>query len=265
MSSLNSVHVQYTVVKRPNFFLVGAPKAGTTSLARYLEQHPDIYMSPVKEPCFFSTEVRAENFAEPAKGAGPVADWESYDALFRDAGEAKAIGEASVCYLWSASAPGNVARAIPEARILMVLRDPADRAFSQYVQGVAKGWIRCGFREHVEASLRPHDGKFRITYPLLQMGEYAGQIRRYREHFPEEQMHIRLYEDFQRDAIGLLRGVFGFLGVDTEFQPDMSRREHVYGDMKISAEDRRFLVEYYREGIRELEGTIGRDLSAWLR
>src|SRR5215467_11507820 len=102
MSSLNSVYVQCTVVKRPNFFLVGAPKAGTTSLARYLAQHPDIYMSPVKEPCFFSTEVRPENFADSPNGAGMITEWAGYEALFRDAGDANAIGEASVCYLWSA-------------------------------------------------------------------------------------------------------------------------------------------------------------------
>jgi hypothetical protein len=223
-------------------------------------------MSAVKEPCFFSTEVRPENFAEEVRpgASGLIADWESYEALFREAGEAKVVGEASVCYLWSASAPGNIARAIPGARILMVLRDPADRAFSQYAQGVAKGWIRCGFREHVEASLRPHDGRFRITYPLLQMGEYAEQIRRYREHFPEEQMHIRLYEDFQEDPAGLLRGVFEFLGVDPEFRVDLSQRERVYGERRITAEDRALLVGYYRAGIVELEGMIGRDLSGWL-
>ncbi len=222
-------------------------------------------MSAVKEPCFFSAEVRAENFAEPVKGAGPVADWESYEALFRDAGAAKAVGEASVCYLWSPSAPGNIARAISGAKILLVLRDPADRAFSQYVQGVANGWIGCGFREHVDASLRPHDGRFRITYPLLQMGEYAEQIRRYREHFPAKQMHIRLYEDFQSDPAGLLRGVFEFLGVDPGFRVDLSQREHVYGDRRITAEDRALLVDYYRAGIVELEGMIGRDFSGWVK
>jgi hypothetical protein len=77
-------------------------------------------------------------------------------------------------------------------------------------------------------------------------------------------MHIRLYEDYQGEAAGFLSGVFEFLGVEPEFKPDLSKREHVFSDMKIPAEDRWFLVDYYRRGILELQEMIGRDLSAWL-
>jgi len=78
-------------------------------------------------------------------------------------------------------------------------------------------------------------------------------------------MHIRLYEDYQGDAAGFLSGVFEFLGVDHGFRPDMSQREHVFSDMTMGAENRTFLVDYYREGILDLQEMIGRDLSAWLR
>jgi hypothetical protein len=254
----------------PNFFLAGAPKAGTTSLGGYLAQHPDIFMSAVKEPCFFASEVRPENFDDPAfqrPTPGLITEWSAYEELFRDAGSATAIGEASVCYLWSPSAPGNIAAAIPHARILLVLRDPAERAFSQYVQGVAKGHIHWGLREHIDASLVEHDGLFRVTYPFLQMGDYASQIRRHMEHFPTSQLHITLYEDFQRAPAEFLRGIFAFLGVDSDFAPDLSRRDHVYPEresLALSAADRRYLFDYYQDGILDLQAMLGRDLSGWL-
>ena len=107
----------------PNFFIVGAPKAGTTSLYHHLDQHPQIYMSPLKEPCYFSSELRPENYTEELQPwitreiqalqqylAGPmtekrfgglVSEWDDYIKLFRNAAGAHTIGEASVCYLWS--------------------------------------------------------------------------------------------------------------------------------------------------------------------
>ena len=142
------------MLKLPNFFLVGAPKAGTTSLYHYLDQHPQIYMSPIKEPHYFSTEIREKNCEPELRRmmardkaalreylAGPmrqkrfggiVERWEDYLGLFDDAEDQPALGEASVCYLWSRTAPQEIAGRIPRARILVMLRDPADRAFSQY-------------------------------------------------------------------------------------------------------------------------------------
>ncbi len=110
----------------PNFFIVGAPKAGTTSLYHYLDQHPQIFMSPIKEPNYFATEIRPENFGDelqpqvaedlrelreylrgpmPKKSfGGLVSQWDDYLKLFQSAKTEKAIGEASVCYLWSKTA-----------------------------------------------------------------------------------------------------------------------------------------------------------------
>ena len=254
----------------PNFFLAGAPKAGTTSLARYLAQHPRIFMSAIKEPCFFASEVRPENFADPCYRVQTpelITDRASYEALFRDAGDATAIGEASVCYLWSQTAPANIAATVPHARILLVLRDPADRAFSQYVHGRAMHGIQCSFREHIDASLLNSDGLFRITYPFLGIGDYAPQIHRYLEHFPRRQLHVTFYEDYKNDPSGFLRGIFAFLGVDPNFAPDLSRRDRVYAERKTlapSPDDRRFLIDYYRKSILDLQALLGRDLTAWL-
>src|SRR5258708_10655790 len=117
-------------VKLPNFFIVGAPKAGTTSLYAYLDQHAQIYMSPLKETHYFSSEVRQKNFSEEERSriarnmreleaylgsdmrekrfGGLVSSWEDYLKLFRNVSDEKAIGEATPHYLWSGSAPRNI-------------------------------------------------------------------------------------------------------------------------------------------------------------
>ena len=132
----------------PNFFLVGAPKAGTTSLYSYLDQHPEIFMSAIKEPHFFADEIRKEHcdpelrrrmatdngslrdfLSGPMREkrfGGIVSDWEDYLRLFANATDESALGEASVCYLWSRTAPGRIAEKIPNAKILVMLRDPAE-------------------------------------------------------------------------------------------------------------------------------------------
>ena len=152
----------------PTFFLVGAPKAGTTSFAAYLAQHPDVFVSPIKEPCLFAPEVieidaaaRAshERDREPLRAyldaavlaprdRGIVLEWTDYLKLFKGARAERAIGEASVAYLGSVDAPRRIHERVPDARILMILRDPADRLRSHYAAALR---LRRG---HVDILLR---------------------------------------------------------------------------------------------------------------
>ena len=127
----------------PNFFVVGANKAGTTSLAAYLDEHPDVFMSPVKEPSFWSYRADRDHGA-PFLGL-QVRDRAAYEALFAAVRNERAIGEASTNYLQTAQAADRIRAEIPEARIVAVLRDPSSRAFSAY-------------NMHVGANLEPHRG-----------------------------------------------------------------------------------------------------------
>jgi hypothetical protein len=230
----------------PSFFIVGAPKTGTTSLHHYLSQHPEIYMSPVKEPCYFASEVRQEHFSQefessarsssrrllqyldgPMSGLDPggiVSNWEDYLKLFKNVDGETAIGEASVCYLWSPTAAPNIRSRIPEAKIVMILRDPAERAFSQYMQYAANGLVRRSFREQIECSARNTRHEFNPLYPFLEYGQYYQQVKAYLELFPRANIRIYFYEEAWSDPHCLLKSIFEELNVDPEFRADLSRR-----------------------------------------
>lgn len=230
----------------PNFFIVGAPKAGTTSLYHYLSQHPDVYMSPIKEPNYFASEIRAENI-EPQWQAwaqqgnellqeylrgpmrekrfgGLVSNWSDYLKLFQNVNGEKAIGEASVCYLWSRTAARNIASATSHAKIIMVLRNPVDRAFSQYKQAVANGLVGSSFREQVRTALHRKTTKLELLNPFLEFGLYHDQVKRFMELFPLENLRIYLYEEYRQALTETLADVFRFLEVDPQFFPDISEK-----------------------------------------
>ncbi len=245
MSQANAVVPEVTN-SLPSFFIAGAPKTGTTSLHHYLNQHPEIYMSPVKEPCYFASEVRLQHFSRefeshakssnrrlskylegPMVGVDPggiVSNWEDYLKLFKNVAGEKAIGEASVCYLWSPTAASNIRSRIPEAKILMILRDPAERAFSQYMQYAANGLVRRSFREQVESSAQNTRHEFNPLYPFLEYGQYYTQVKTYLDLFPRADVRIYLYEEAWSDPGQFLKSIFEFLDVDSDFRADVSRR-----------------------------------------
>jgi len=313
-------------MRLPNFFIVGAPKAGTTSLYYYLDQHPQIYMSSIKEPNFFAAEIREENLNVSLRRAvtrdirslhvflsgqmrqkrfgGIVACWEDYLRLFANASKESALGEASVCYLWSPTAPKRIADRIPDAKILVMLRHPADRAFSDYLHGLGLGAIRWSFREQIERNLRHRSGQFCVHYPFLELGLYSEQLGRYLENFGRN-VWVGLYEDFKNCPLEVYQDICRFLGVDPEFSPDMARKHleaqvprmaaigwfkrsglwqaaarviparlrpfirhqlvHRPGTIHMDPADRLYLLDFYREDVHKLASLLGRSLDAWLQ
>ncbi|HTR34550.1 MAG TPA: sulfotransferase [Bryobacteraceae bacterium] len=272
----------------PSFFIAGAPKSGTTSLYHYLDQHPEIYMSRVKEPHYFASEIRRERFSKrlqpqaeqqaralreylegpmhESRFSGPVTEWSDYLKLFQHAKGQKAIGEASVCYLWAESAPGNIRASIPDARIILVLRNPVEMIFSMFLQTLRSGSIQCTFREAIHMGLAQRGGEIDLFHPFLDLGLYHGQVKRMLDTFPEGQVRVYWYEDFQAEPLRMLADIFRFVGVDPMFRPDMSKRflESQRPGLPLEEEDRSYLTEFYREDIEKLGDLLGRDLSNWL-
>jgi hypothetical protein len=310
----------------PNFIIVGAPKAGTTSLYHYLGQHPEIFMSPVKEPHYFCAEFREENFEAKARTivakanreleqfltgpmndhhfGGTVSRWEDYVRLFTYAGSAKAIGEATPAYLWSPGAAAAIATKIPHAKILILLRDPAERAFSHYHHLLANGAVQWSFGEHIRRCVAHRGTRICGFYPFLELGCYAAQVARYRAQFGKN-VWIGFHDDYKHRPEEMFGEIFRLLEIAVDFRPD-TRHRHLEsqvprikwigklkgagvwqaaarltpkpirpwirralvrkpGTTPMDPTDRRFLVDYYRNDIRKLESLIARDLSDWHR
>ena len=288
----------------PNFLIIGAMKSGTTALYYYLEQHPEIYMSPVKEPNFFSSQEQ-ENAADAVTNIG------AYQQLFRGASGKKAIGEASHSYLYDPGAAAEIRRYVPEAKLIAILRNPIDRAYSHFLHMVRSGTEPLD--DFAQALQEEEVGihKERTFQDYIGRGLYHDQLKRYFGTFPQGQVRIYLYEDLSDAPISTVQDAFRYLKVEDSFVPDVSLRRNVSGhpkyktldgllrsqsrikhaakiylparmrwrlskafdDLKtrnlvqpppLQSEVRQQLIRVYREDILKLQDLIHRDLSGWL-
>ncbi len=222
-------------MRLPNFFIIGANKSGTTALYRYLWQHPEIFLSPRKEPNFF------------AYGEGDIAypnivtDLQEYMALFAGVAGETAIGEGSTSYLHNPSSIERIRQRIPDARIVAVLRQPAERAYSNFVAAGMDGVESDS--DFATALMQQESGvpdDWPAEYSLLnwgykRLGFYFEPVRQYLQAFDREHIRIYLYDDFQSDPKAMLKDIFGFLRVDEGFVPDMSVRHNISGIPKNRA------------------------------
>ncbi len=193
----------------PDLFLVGAAKAGTTSLYRELARHPAIYMSPMKEPHFFS---RIEPSSSWEAFFPHVIDEDEYLALFKGATDEDLLGEGSTSYLWDSKAPDRIKHAVPEARILIMLRDPVDRAYSHYWNDVREGLEERSFLDALAEEQRSGPGGWGASSLYIDCGLYADQVARYLERFGPAVL-VSFLEDFVTDRTSTMADIHSFLGV----------------------------------------------------
>jgi len=253
----------------PDFVGVGAQKSGTSWLAKMLDQHPDLYVSPEKEVNFFSNHFE--------RGY----DW--YNACF--AGRAgRLAGEISVNYAYTPrpdpgrkqfypkrnyrhlvrfwkkypAARDELRAHYPKLKVFMLLRNPVERAWSHY-------WYWRNRKERI--------GKHTSVVPFAQMfaddgrwmrlqGEYGSLVTYWREAFPE--MGVFFYDDIIENPLGMVQQVYAFLGVDASFAPEVNTRVKAGLYREMPESDRRLALEHYRPQIERLAELTGRDLSAWL-
>jgi Sulfotransferase family len=211
----------------PNFLVIGAGKSGTTSLYHYLKQHPEIYMSPIKEPKFFALEGKTPDFRGPGDevhmNRKSVTDVGAYRALFSGVTDEKAVGEASTLYLYSPEAPARIRHHVPHARLIAILRNPVDRAYSSFIQRVQKGDEPL---DDFAQALQQEEDRVRNNWaPRWQakrIGFYHEHLRRYYDAFERDQIKVFLYEDLKGDPVGVAQSAYRFLGVEDAFVPDVS-------------------------------------------
>ena len=201
-----------TATRWPNFFIVGAARSGTSSFYYYLKGHPEIYMSELKEPHFFSAMNDGQDRSKYYLGK-VVTDEPSYHSLFEGAGTETVVGEASTGYLYDEGAANRIYAVAPEAKIIVILRNPIERAFSHYSMHVAGGTQRNGFYDAVlEDQARSPKG-LGFSYLYVERGLYYSQVKRYFDTFGSDQVRVYLFEDFESETATVVRDACLFLDV----------------------------------------------------
>lgn len=268
--------------RMPAFMIVGAVKAATTWVAYQLRCNPALWL-PKAEPHFFSTEFH--------RGL----DW--YRALFAEAPADRMVGEKSADYLAHPDAAERIAATLPGIPLVVQLRNPIDRAYSDYCMLYRRGLVNGDPRHYLDAS-RTTEARF------LEGGRYAYHLRRLLRHVPETQLKVILYEDIREEPERVITEVCNHIGVDVHIAPeavsdrsndsqapmlpltmrrmlrsarpllDPLRTNSVFSRARaaiarpvryppLTAELRAMLAHYYREDVAHLESMLGRDMSVW--
>ncbi len=196
--------------KKPNFFIVGAARSGTTTLYYLLKKHPQIFMSPIKEPNFF---CEYQYYKE-------INNWEEYLKLFKKVKNEKITGEASVSYLYSKTAALNIKSKIKNPKILILLRNPLNRAFSHYRWLKRVNKEKLNFKDAIKNESKRIKQNWPFSYHYLEVSLYYEQVKRFFDNFNQNLIKIILFENFVRDTQKTLKEIYEFLEIDSSFLPN---------------------------------------------
>jgi hypothetical protein len=219
----------------PNFLIIGAGKGGTTSLYYYLRQHPNIYMSPIKETNFFAyAPDGADQFLNFDYSLFPVKDIATYKKLFTSGNPTTVQGDSSLIYLWHPAAPENIHKHIPEAKLICVLRNPVERAYSAYFMYVSQNFERRSFLQAITDELKMR--KFG-NWPLgrgvyIGSGFYFQQLKRYLHYFNDNQIKIILNDDYCQNTYATLNKIYRLLEIPENIFPKTFIRHNTSGMLK---------------------------------
>jgi len=202
----------------PNFIIAGAKKCGTTSIYEYLKQHPQAYMTALKEPRFFAYNPADPEQVKLSFTYFPIRTFEEYTQLFANANGAAAIGEASPMYISSPFALQQIRATIPQVKLIFCLRQPVERAYSLYLMRV---------RHSLEQ--RPPYQAFAEDTKRWTRFNYYQMLKPWFDHFDHSQIKVILYEDFQADSLHTMQDIFRFLEIDSTFNPDVKQKHGVGG------------------------------------
>jgi hypothetical protein len=212
-------------MSRASFLIVGAPKCGTTAMTRYLEAHPEVFVAARKDLHYFGSDL---NFTRRRRWTAA-----EYATHFADAGAARAVGEASVWYLYSQHAAAEIAAYNPDMRIIIMLRQPVDMMHALYTQLRLNGlgdedlptFQAALDAEPDRAAGRRIPANTPLPEALLyrRVARFSEQVRRYQAVFPPEQILVLLQDDLKADTPATYRRTLAFLGVDPDFQPTLER------------------------------------------
>ncbi len=202
----------------PNLFLAGVPRAGTTAVYAYLRQHPDIFMTPSKEPGFFAVDGALFDLEDRHKRQQNyfLTTIDDYQALFRHWQSETVIGDATPHYIYHRRVAERIAHYCPDAKIIIILRNPAERMHSHYMMDIRDGGKKGEFQTFVRKALAE-----RTMPPPLHNSLYAPHLNNFLAVLEEKNIRVILYEDFAANPQALMKSLYQFLAVDTAFQPEI--------------------------------------------
>lgn len=210
-------------IEKPNLFIVGAAKSATTSLYRYLSQHPAIFFCNLKEPGYFSSKYK--NF--PHNGPGDyiadnvtIKEESKYIDLFKSVKNEKIIGEASVDYLYYYNTAYDINKFSSNAKIIIILRNPVDRAFSTYVHLRGAGRENLTFEEALQQEKSRMNNNYEFIWFYKDVGKYYQQVKTYLEVFGEENVLIILFDELKKDIKSVMKKIMFFLNINPNVSID---------------------------------------------
>lgn len=288
---------------RVDFFIVGAPKAGTSSLYHYLNEHPQIEMSSQKETDYFSDAAIQKQGMYYGKNR--IDTEEKYNRLFNTQKKDVIFGEGSVSYLFYPTVAQDIKAYNSMAKIIIMLRNPIDRAFSHYLMDYRLGLVSDSFKDIINKTSK-HKNAHLFYQQYIKVGEYTTQLKRYFDVFDKESILLIDYEDFKSDVAGTVGLAYSFLKVSTEFSADVNKKHNtftmpknklirfVYSFVvirniltfifpknivktirfmlfeqdkkpKLLEETRNQLKHYFSNDVRLLGNLIGKDYAKWIK
>lgn len=311
------------MIPKPNFFMVGAAKSGTTSLYKYLKQHPEIYFSPIKEPNYFSDDIDISKFSPAYKKntflktgkyfkqqelhelpLAFVRKKDHYARLFEKSNRYKIRGEASTSYLYSKTAAENIYNYNRESKIIVILRNPMERAFSHYLMAVRYGYTSLNLKEAVIQDRNKENKGWGISELFVELGLYHDQLKRYFDIFPKKQILVLFFDDLKADAQKIVNRCCHFLeleefrlknqnayntkespkniklnylltrsGLKNRFKQFLSQAAkerlsqafYTKSKLKLDKDDFDFLLDFYQEDIQKTAGLLNKNLDEWLK
>ncbi len=234
----------------PDFIIIGAQRAGTTSLYRYLTEHPRVGGAWRKEVHYFDYNLER--------------GWRWYLAHFPKRGKFEAVGEASPYYLFDPDVPGRVHAALPDVLLIALLRNPIDRAFSQYQLATRRGFESESFADAVRIEpdrLAGGDAIALRRFSYLRRGHYAEQLERWLKHFPRERLLVLKSEELYADPARALDETQEFLGAERHLPQELRHYHASDYETAIDPATRAELRAYFEPHNRRLHELLGRDFG----
>ena len=217
--------------KVPNFFVIGAMKSATTSLYTYLYQHPEIFMTDIKEPMFFNNYQQQNDYKLMGTISKKNTDFSKYLNLFSKVDKEIAVGEASPSYIYNPKAASLIKSKFPNSKIIAILRHPTDRAYSNFLHVRRAGReTELDFSKALDVEHDRIKDNWSPLYHYVNQGYYSVQLERYFKEFPKDNIRIYLFEDLINNPNQTLRDIFDFLSVKTDLKIDVNKKSNVSGD-----------------------------------